>query len=319
MSLGPISLEQRYNIDGDSIWDNDAEFQCERQEEDDSEVSIFFPSDPKSGGKITARAMPIYFSNPPESLYYTWYLKRKDCNAARCDYNGDGAYNSKDWRIEAASILVQNGYDNADPGTSYAVDDDGDGCKARFGGDNKEGRTDYCAVYELRSGMYELANPGSSVLFSVRRGHSDLFGRRNEIRSRDEYSQPFWWRWCGCFRDSGRQLGGGTITPFLRRLDCNSGGCTPVGAPVCNNGSVLSCTSGSPLRRQSRYQRPVVILTSCSAVTSGSVTNPASMYLRIRVAAWYPEMVCSAREKRNSGKRIRDPSTANNGQKMRLR
>ena len=175
-SVGKVAskLEKRYNINGDSVRDVMQGFNVNSSKKTTPEVSVFFsPSDPKSGEKITARAMPIYFSNPSESLYYTWYLKRKDCNAARCDYNGDGAYNSKDWRIEAASILVQNGYDSVDPGTSYIVDDDNDGYKARFGGDNKEGKADYCAVYDPRSGdVYELVDSGSSVSFSCPAGLS---------------------------------------------------------------------------------------------------------------------------------------------------
>ena len=322
-SVGKVAnqLEQRYNIDGDSIRDTMQSFNVNSRKKTTPEVSIFFsPSDPKSGEKITARAMPIYFSNPPESLYYTWYLKRKDCNAARCDYNGDGAYNSKDWRIEAASILVQNGYDNADPGTSYAVDDDGDGYKARFGGDNKEGRTDYCAVYEPRSGdVYELANPGSSVSFSCPAGTFPICLEGETKIDPVTSTVTFGGGGVDAFGIPVGNSGGGTITPFSETPpDCNSGGCTPVGAPVCNNGSVPSCTSGSPccVANPDTATTCSSSLTSCSAVTSGSVTN-----LCKHVFAHPGSGMVSGDGSFGSGEEEfwktnpRDPSTANNGQK----
>jgi hypothetical protein len=44
------------------------------------EVTLTFsPTDPKPGEKVTASATPTNFGNPPEMLYYTWYLQKKDC------------------------------------------------------------------------------------------------------------------------------------------------------------------------------------------------------------------------------------------------
>jgi hypothetical protein len=305
-SVGKVAnkLEQRYNISGDSIRDTMQSFNVTNRKKTTPEVSIFFsPDDPKSGEKITARAMPIYFSNPSESLYYTWYLKRKDCNAARCDYNGDGAYNSKDWRIEAAGILVQNGYDNADPGTSYAVDDDSDGYRARFGGDDKEGKADYCAVYDTRSGeVYELADAGSTVSFSCPAGTSATC-LEGETQINPETSTF--------------SFGDGTFTPFSETTpDCDVGGCTSVGMPVCAGGSTPSCTSGIPCCVDSPGSAACAApLDSCSATTSSAVS-----YLCKHVFARPGGMTSGdgsfgAEEERFWKTNPRDPSTANNGQK----
>ena len=321
-SVGKVAnkLEQRYNINGDSVRDTMQSFNVNSGKKTTPEVSIFFsPSDPKSGEKITARAMPIYFSNPSESLYYTWYLKRKDCNVARCDYNGDGAYNSKDWRIEAASILVQNGYDNADPVTSYVVDDDNDGYKARFGGDNKEGKNDYCAVYDPKSGsIYELADSGSSVSFSCPAGTSPTC-LEGETQIRPESSViTFGGGGLDIFGDPAANSGGGTITPFSETPpDCNVGGCSSVGKPVCAGGSVPTCTSGGPCCVADPDTATVCAapLVLCSATTSGSVTDLCKHVFARPVGGTSGDGVFGAGEEIFWKTNPRDPSTANNGQK----
>lgn len=315
-SVGSVAnkLEQRYNINGDSVRDVMQGFNVNNRKKTTPEVSIFFsPSDPKSGEKITARAMPTYFSNPPESMYYTWYLKRKDCNVARCDYNGDDTYDSKDWRIEAAGILVQNGYDNADPGTSYAVDDDNDGYKARFGGDNKEGKADYCAVYEPRSGdVYELTDTDSSVSFSCPTGTlPTCLGGETSI---DPMTSTLAFG------------GGGTITPFSETPpDCNVGGCTSVVTPVCTGGSIPTCTSGIPCcvadpATATACSSPLV---SCNAVKGESVGSGAGSVKNLceHVFADPGSGMVSGDGSFGAGEEKfwktnpRDPSTANNGQK----
>ena len=322
-SVGKVAstLEQRYNINGDSVRDTMQSFNVNGRKKTTPEVSIFFsPSDPKSGTKVTARAMPIYFSNSPEMLYYTWYLKRKDCNAARCDYNGDGAYNSKDWRIEAASILVQNGYDNVDPGTSYAVDDDNDGYKARFGGDNKEGRADYCAVYEPRSGeVYELASSTSSVSFSCPAGTYPACLEGETKIDPVTSTITFGGGGVDAFGDPVANSGGGTITSFSETPpDCNVGGCTMVGAPVCVGGSVPSCTTGGPccVTDPSTATVCAAPLTSCSAVTGGSVRNLCThVFAQPNGGLVSGDGTFDAGEERFWKTNPRDPSTANNGQK----
>jgi len=322
-SVGKVAskLEKRYNINGDSVRDVMQGFNVNSSKKTTPEVSVFFsPSDPKSGEKITARAMPIYFSNPSESLYYTWYLKRKDCNAARCDYNGDGAYNSKDWRIEAASILVQNGYDSVDPGTSYIVDDDNDGYKARFGGDNKEGKADYCAVYDPRSGdVYELVDSGSSVSFSCPAGLSATC-LEGETQINPETSVvTFGGGGLDIFGDPAPNSGGGTITPFSETPpDCNVGGCSSVGAPVCSGGSVPTCTSGTPCCVADPVTATVCAapLNLCSATTSGSIKDLCThVFAQPRGGLVSGDGAFGAGEESFWKTNPRDPSTANNGQK----
>ncbi len=323
-SVGKVAnkLEQRYNVNGDSVRDIMQGFNVSSNKKTTPEVSIFFsPSDPKSGERITARAMPIYFSNPSESLYYTWYLKRKDCNPARCDYNGDGAYNSKDWRIEAASILVQNGYDSVDPGTSYAIDDDNDGYKARFGGDNKEGKNDYCAVYDPKSGdLYELANSGSSVSFSCPAGTSPTCLEGETQINPQTSTITFGGGGVDLFGDPIPNSGGGTITPFSETPpDCNVGGCTSVGVPVCFGGSVPACTSGSPCCVADPSSATVCSapLLACSATVSGSsVTNLCKhVFVHPTGGNVTGDGSFGAGEESFWKTNPRDPSTANNGQK----
>ncbi len=306
-SVGKVAnkLEQRYNINGDSVRDTMQSFNVNASKKTTPEVSIFFaPSDPKIGEKITARAMPIYFSNSPESLYYTWYLKRKDCNAAKCDYNKDGAYNSKDWRIEAASILVQNGYDNADPGTSYAVDDDRDGYNARFGGDNKEGKADYCAVYDPRSGdIYELADSGSSISFSCPAGTSPT------CLEGETQINP---------QSSVINLGGSFSVFSDTPPNCGTGGCASVGNPVCSGGTTPTCTSGSPccVADPATATACSTPLLSCNAIISGSVDNLCKhVFARPNGGFESGDGSFGAEEEKFWKTNPRDPSTANNGQK----
>ncbi|MBP6889259.1 MAG: hypothetical protein KBC19_01520 [Candidatus Moranbacteria bacterium] len=321
-SVGKVAnkLEARYNVNGDSIRDTMQSFNVNNRKKTVPEVSIFFsPSDPKSGEKITARAMPIYFSNPSESMYYTWYLKRKDCNASTCDYNGDGAYNSKDWRIEAAGILVQNGYDNADPGTSYAVDDDNDGYKARFGGDDKEGKADYCAVYDPRSGdVYELANTGSSISFSCPGGTSPTCLEGETQINPETSTITFGGGGVDIFGEPVANSGGGTITPFSEiSPNCNVGGCSSVGTPVCAGGHTPTCTSGIPCCVADPATATVcsASLLSCRATTGGSITNLCKHVFAHPGGLTSGDGSFGAGEERFWKTNPRDPSTANNGQK----
>ncbi len=308
-SVGEVAnkLEQRYNVSGDSVREMMQSFNVNGGKKTTPEVSVFFsPSDPKSGEKITARAMPIYFSNPQESLYYAWYLKRKDCNASRCDYNRDGVYDSKDWRIEAAGILVQNGYDNADPGTSYAVDSDNDGYRARFGGDDKEGKANYCAVYDSRSGsVYELADAGSSIVFGCPAGMSPAC--LEGTPSIEPETSTI---------DIG---GGGTFQVFSETSpDCDSGGCLSVGIPICRGGSVPSCTSGSPccVVNPSTSRVCSAPLDSCSVTTSGSIQNLCEhVFAQPGGGLSSGDGTFGASEERFWKTNPRDPSTANNGKK----
>ena len=294
-SVGSVAdkLEKRYNINGDSVRDTMQSYNVNSRKKTTPEVPVFFtPTDPQSGEKVTARAMPIYFSNPTELLYYTWYLKRKDCNAAKCDYNGDGAYDAKDWRIEAASILVQNGYDSVDPGTSYIVDDDNDGYRARFGGDNKEGKADYCAVYDPRSGdVYELFETGSNISFDCPAGLvATCMEGATQIDASFNETYP----------------------------DCYVGGCSSVGAPTCSSGSIPSCTIGIPccVVDPATAKACVAPLLSCNATTGSAIKNLCThVFAQPRGGLISGDGAFGVGEESFWKTNPRDPSTANNGKK----
>ena len=153
-------LENRYHLNLDSIQNQGESFNVAGNKTMTPEVSLFFnPSDPRPGEKISAQAFPIYFANPVESLYYTWYLKREDCDLRdnvgdnnSCDANEDGDITVEDWKIDAARILVQGGYD-PDPKPDYDVSsDDNDGYKAKYGGDNKTNVPNHCYINDAETG-----------------------------------------------------------------------------------------------------------------------------------------------------------------------
>ena len=64
------------------------------------QVSLTFtPSNPQLGDKLSVTATPLYFMNDASKLYFTWFLKQKDCDQTnspdsaqktKCDLNNDG-------------------------------------------------------------------------------------------------------------------------------------------------------------------------------------------------------------------------------------
>ena len=77
------------------------------------------------GSTIKAKATPGFFNNSsdPKGLYFTWYIKRKDCNLTndtsslsadvktKCDLDGDGRITEEDWKIAAAQITIKGNFD----------------------------------------------------------------------------------------------------------------------------------------------------------------------------------------------------------------
>jgi hypothetical protein len=171
-------LERRYHLNLQSIQNQGEFFNVADQKKIAPEVSLFFsPSDPKEGEKITAKAFPVYFSNPEGFLYYTWYLKHKGCelgsrkNLDLCDSNNDGKITIEDWKVEAMRIIAQNGYEGQE--SDAPLDDDG--YKAKFGGENKSNVPDHCYVHDAESGInYELTENSSETTFSCPAGTSPV-------------------------------------------------------------------------------------------------------------------------------------------------
>jgi len=166
-------LENRYHLNLGSIRDQGEGFNVAGNKALAPEVSLFFsPSDPKPGEKLSAKAFPIYFSNPEETLYYSWYLKRKGCDLENnvgsdnlCDVDEDGDITVEDWKIVAARILAQNGYDKADANYSTNTNDN-DGYVAKYGGDNKTNVPNHCYIHDTESGTnYEFVESLSDSNF----------------------------------------------------------------------------------------------------------------------------------------------------------
>jgi hypothetical protein len=169
-------IEKRYNLDLPSIQDMGQKFNVSDNKKNPPQVNIFFnPSDPKPGEKLTAEALPTYFSAEKEYLYYTWYLEHFGCSKdnspgpdkiKKCDRDGDNKITVNDWKIEAMMTLTNSGYDTRRG--DYSSDNDKDGFKARWGGSNRtdeqEQKTSYCYVHDFTDGKdYEMAGTNGST------------------------------------------------------------------------------------------------------------------------------------------------------------
>jgi hypothetical protein len=93
-------IEERYGINED-IW------RSAKRKGSAPRADVFFDiSNPKDGEKVTAHAIPEFFKNDPQNLYYTWYLIHTT--------NGtpESATNSiESGKREAAKIMARGDYD----------------------------------------------------------------------------------------------------------------------------------------------------------------------------------------------------------------
>ncbi len=292
-------IESRYNISADSVRDTMQSFNVSSQKKSVPEVSLFFSSnEPKQGEQLTARAIPVYFSNPKEALYYTWYIKRKDCTVSNCDFNSDGSYDSRDWRIAAARALVQNGFDSVEAETKYDTDNDNDGYRARFGGSDQTDRIDHCAVYDTKSGdIFELASssragfgcpPTTKAACMV--GDSDIDPTASDTSS---FS---------------------VIAP-----DCYAGGCVSSGAPSCTDGSPV-CGAGIPCCTRVEPIKGLVCIVPLTVCVSSKLDTIENLCRHTFVhpgsdIGTTGDGLFSADEEKFWKTNPRDPSTADNGMK----
>jgi hypothetical protein len=144
-------VQKRYHINTGSVQNFGESFNVASTKKYAPELSISFsPTDPKEGQKVTAKAFPMYFSNPPEQLYYTWYLKRKD-----------GSNDVEDWKTEAMRIIANDG---ADTDRFLPGPNDEDGYRAEHGGgDRTYVDNDWCYIRDPSNGnFYELGPLSSS-------------------------------------------------------------------------------------------------------------------------------------------------------------
>jgi hypothetical protein len=256
-------IEERYHLNRESIQEQGETFNVGEQKALAPQVMLYFtPTDPKPGEKLTADALPIYFGNPKEKLYYTWYLKHDNCDKDyspgsderdMCDLDDDGDITENDWKIEAMRTIANSGFDTQRADYGGQGGSDGDGYDANWGGDDREDMPHYCYVHDFESGVnYEL-NGASNVSFSC------LSGTAKCVKNEDLV----------CSDDSG------LFATFEEYQVC-----AEVGTPACVNGNAL-CTNGVPrcvgtLADHECSDPPSDPAASCAEVTSGIVPTCSS-------------------------------------------
>lgn len=297
-------LENRYHINLGSVQNQSELFNVANQKKTVPEASLFFsPSDPKSGQKITASAMPSFFSNEKGSLYFLWYLKRSDCDIdsspsgairAKCDADNNGRINVNDWKVEAMRALALNGFDNTE--TAYGSDSDSDGYRARYGGDNKVGVANRCATYDSASGnIYEIGSAGSSLMDVCASGLTPVC-----MTPRDEVE-------AGSFTS-------GDGSPFTVTTSTT---CDLSGYPSCSGGTV-TCSSGSLTCVAEPYATSCgssALSTACSVTTSGGFTSQCQHLFPQVSGQTSGDGSFGADEERFWGTNPNDPDTADNNNK----
>lgn len=100
--------EERYGFDKDIL-------RTMKRKDYAPRVEIFFDStNPKPGEKVTANAVPEYFKNDPQNLYYTWYIIHTK------DGKPQTATNSvREGKIEASRVMSVGDYDPELDGQTY--------------------------------------------------------------------------------------------------------------------------------------------------------------------------------------------------------
>jgi len=176
----------KLGISDETIEDTTGSLDVARFKKPQPEVTIVFtPNDPIYGEKVTASAQPMYFGNQPESLYYTWYLQTADCPPnpdkddtfkklypagealdLKCNLNKDhdsidgesyGIVDIEDYKIKAMRIYANNGFEwdlkDAVGKTVYDITtNDTDGYSAIKGGDDQQGKNDFCFFQNTKDG-----------------------------------------------------------------------------------------------------------------------------------------------------------------------
>lgn len=191
------TLENRYHLNLQSLQDQGENLNVSSQKGQAPQVLLYFsPSDPKSGNEVEAHAFPEFFSNEKDTLYYTWYIQRKDCTLDSapgsekkklCDHNDDGRITVEDWKIEAMQAIAARNFDatcslngslsdeertacaenmynsnassRVNPTGTKGSDSDNDGYRATFGGDGRSMFANSCSG-SSSSGSTGASNDG---------------------------------------------------------------------------------------------------------------------------------------------------------------
>ena len=307
-------LERRYNIDIESIQEQGQAFNVANTKKQVPEVSLFFtPSDPKPGEKISAKAFPIYFSTTEASMYYMWYLKHLGCDLTNspsttartaCDRDNDGRITVEDWKIEAAQILAQNGYDVTS--ANYSTDTDNDGYQARFGGDNKTNTPNHCYVNDAASGKNYEFGEGSDTSFRVSDG-SECADDEVVCMVGEGEVNP------GTIASSTAGTGGGGDTFGVTDEDV----CHVSGIPACSTSGGVTCNVGFPrcVDDPKTTTDCGVALTSCSAQSQSEAAPYCDHLFPNATGHTSGDGTFGADEEEFWETDTNDPDTADNGNK----
>jgi hypothetical protein len=127
------STEERFGIT-DDLW------RTAERKVDTPRVELFFDNtNPRPGEKVTAHAIPEFFKNDPQNLYYTWYIIHTKDGKAQSATN-----DIADGKKEAAMIMARGDYDPNLDGQTYSdpdKDPDNDGWPAVDSNSYDEDRT----------------------------------------------------------------------------------------------------------------------------------------------------------------------------------
>ncbi len=189
------SILDGYGIDKNKVKQQAQILNYEDQKKAAPQVSLFFvPANPDEGEKITVTASPTYFMNDPKDLYYTWFLKSKDCTDKKsddekysynsnCDLNNDGEVDIKDYKIKATRIIVNGGFIISSDDI-YKSSSDNDGYTASSGGNDQKEKIPHCYIRNITSGKeYEIdcTNEEDSHLFPRAEFENFVDYKGNEI------------------------------------------------------------------------------------------------------------------------------------------
>lgn len=282
--------EKRYNIDTETIRDQGQTLNVADNKKPVPEVNLFFtPSDPRIGEKISARAFPMYFSNEQNTLYYTWYLKRAECALENspslvirnlCDRDSDSKITVEDWKIEAMSLIAQNGFDKADIKTPV-VDDDNDGYKAQFGGNNRTDVPNHCYINDAATGKnYELLkDDAEKTTYNCAAGTSPVCMQGELIVN--PLAQSGTTSTSGTDDGMGNTSDSGTTNLSPPFEFAQGSVCHIAGLPYCSTAGVPTCSVGSPrcVANPTVATSCGVALIACSTEQADSGSNPICRHL----------------------------------------
>jgi len=229
-------MERRYHLDTGAIQNQGESMNVASGKALIPEVTLYFsPNDPREGEKITAKAFPMYFSNAENALYYTWTLKRKECDLTDrindenkfCDEDRNNKITIEDWKITATRIIALNGYTpDLGPKVDPQTAEDNDDYQAYLGGDDKLDMPSHCFINDPSSGKnYELGK-ASDTWFDCPRGYTPTCMVQNIYAQEEELNIT-------SSADGGASAGGGGGT--------SSGG--TAGTPGSSTGGTTNCTT----------------------------------------------------------------------------